>query len=444
MDINCASSIVDELFARTITPLDQLEKESLKRSNDPNQVATLKNYLEKKLYHQYMELCYQYLSNEHLEFQKYDKIEFFVGAILPLRQHFNPLRFATLAGFVIDNNELPVDDNITFLEKLKQDINYEKDNSEVNSTILTQHRNVEPPFEIQADLYHRILKAFELTKRADMSLQCNELLDFVAEKLDKLRGAEPCLIAMYHRSCAAYEKTINRPNMFYKHALLYLSYTPLDEIPQRNKPCLAYEIIVAAIISDNIFNLGELILHPLIQNFSNMVKQVDQQQTDIDEQTLCNIKSFSWILDILVSLHEGDIDMLKFSIEKHKDHVKNSPLCTAEAQICIIKKTTTLALMDLAFKKDKNERILKFEEIADHCRVSITEIELLVMKAINMELINGYIDQTSRTVEINWVHPHILDKGRLQLLGTKIDNWINSTQKLVEQLESLAPEFVIY
>ena len=183
------------------------------------------------------------------------------------------------------------------------------------------------------------------------------------------------------------------------------------------------------------------VLHPIVQEFSSIVKGNNSDQT-IDEITKKEFAENAWILEILVSLHEGDLDSFMNAIAKYQDKVSKTPLSTPDARVCITKKTATLALMDLAFRKNKNERVLTFNEIAKHCRIGANEIELLVIKAINMNLIKGIIDQVSQTVEISWVHSRVLDKTRMKLLMDKIDSWIGSTTDIVSQLENIAPEFV--
>ena len=51
-----------------------------------------------------------------------------------------------------------------------------------------------------------------------------------------------------------------------------------------------------------------------------------------------------------------------------------------------------MSLLDLIFNLPKNERSVKFSVIASKANIAIDEVELLVMRAMSLELIKGYID----------------------------------------------------
>jgi hypothetical protein len=55
---------------------------------------------------------------------------------------------------------------------------------------------------------------------------------------------------------------------FYQYALLYVGYTQLDTVPQGVLLGLAFDLGVAALVGDTIFNFGDLVwfvLHVAIQ-----------------------------------------------------------------------------------------------------------------------------------------------------------------------------------
>lgn len=55
-----------------------------------------------------------------------------------------------------------------------------------------------------------------------------------------------------------------------------------------------------------------------------------------------------------------------------------------------------MALLELIFKADKDQRSLSFQFIAQNCVVEENDVELLVMKAMALNLIKGMIDQVSK------------------------------------------------
>ena len=56
-------------------------------------------------------------------------------------------------------------------------------------------------------------------------------------------------------------------------------------------------------------------------------------------------------------------------------------------------KVRILAFLELLFNCGKDERCLSFEQIARSCILQTTEVEMLVMKAMSLELVRGSIDE---------------------------------------------------
>ena len=55
-------------------------------------------------------------------------------------------------------------------------------------------------------------------------------------------------------------------NEFYRHALLYLAYTPLEELSKLSQQAIAFDVGVAALLGDRIYNFGELLGHPVVES----------------------------------------------------------------------------------------------------------------------------------------------------------------------------------
>jgi len=56
-------------------------------------------------------------------------------------------------------------------------------------------------------------------------------------------------------------------------------------------------------------------------------------------------------------------------------------------------KVRILALLELLFECGKDERCLTFAQIAEKCLVRQDEVEMLIMKAMSLELVKGAIDE---------------------------------------------------
>lgn len=58
-------------------------------------------------------------------------------------------------------------------------------------------------------------------------------------------------------------------------------------------------------------------------------------------------------------------------------------------------KVRIIAFLELLFQCNKDERSLSFKQIADHCKVEQSDVELLVMKAMSLQLVKGTIDEVN-------------------------------------------------
>lgn len=94
------------------------------------------------------------------------------------------------------------------------------------------------------------------------------------------------------------------------------------------------------------------------------------------------------------------------------------------------------ALLELVFNLPKNDRVLKFSKIATVCGVPEDRVEIIVMRAIALELIKGSIDQLHKTVTISWVKPKVLEQNRIKVMESKFDQWSHGLQRLTGLLKN--------
>ncbi len=53
---------------------------------------------------------------------------------------------------------------------------------------------------------------------------------------------------------------------YYKNALLYLACVSIDELTLDERRSRANDLSLAALVSDSIYNFGELLLHPILDS----------------------------------------------------------------------------------------------------------------------------------------------------------------------------------
>ena len=96
----------------------------------------------------------------------------------------------------------------------------------------------------------------------------------------------------------------------------------------------------------------------------------------------------------------------------------------------------------MVFLCGKDERDIPFAKIADACLLQATEVELLVMKAMSLELVRGTIDEVAATVQVDWILPRYLNKDHLQVLTGRMREWEHKMEGVIMMLEAKSDELL--
>jgi 26S proteasome regulatory subunit N9 len=87
------------------------------------------------------------------------------------------------------------------------------------------------------------------------------------------------------------------------------------------------------------------------------------------------------------------------------------------------------------------ERTVPFQAIAEGARLQVSEVELLVMRALSLGLIRGTLDEVDQTLRVHWVQPRVLAKEQIGLMSERLKTWTETVQKTLVFLENETPEF---
>lgn len=63
------------------------------------------------------------------------------------------------------------------------------------------------------------------------------------------------------------------------------------------------------------------------------------------------------------------------------------------------------------------------------------DVELLLMKAMSLDLIRGDIDEVEEVVHVNWILPRYLSRNHLEIMVKKFDDWGNKMEHIIRQVE---------
>lgn len=365
-------------------------------------IEQLQKFATTKLYHQLTETLLQYLAAPPFAASQPTAaaklLDFFRGFIKPFESRFDKTKWVQILGIVCAPQTPAV--ALETIAPYENAIAVERD----------------------ANFLMRALKAEKLVLNGQKE-EAKELLDTLGKEISDAYEVAALIQSNYHKTTALLWKHLGRSQEFYKSSILYLAFTPLEVIPAEERPRMAFELGVAALIAPEEFNFGELIQQELLASLEG--------------------SAYAWFKDLLQAFAEGKFDLYDAALSKHRAKIDATPELKASEAKVLRPKLCALALMELAFRKPKKQRRLTFDEISSHCRVPAKEVEFLVMKTMCANLIRGQIDEVGQLVIVTWVKPRILDPVRIDLMRERMDAWAAQTGLLLEHLEEMTPELLV-
>jgi len=235
----------------------------------------------------------------------------------------------------------------------------------------------------------------------------------VKEKLENTTGLDATVYASAYSAWALYYKALNDPQNFYKYAIQYVGYTQLDTLPKDKLVVLAFDLGMAALLGETIFNFGDLLEHPVIESLQGTDNQ--------------------WLADIIYAFNTGNITKWNELQNNYKHKIESIPEF-AKKQKILDKKIALMSLVDLSFRRAANDRTIPFSDITKITYVQ--DVEMLIMRAISLGLIKGTIDEVDQSFSLSWVQPRILDVSQINEMSQKISEWTAKVKNSLIVMES--------
>ena len=204
---------------------------------------------------------------------------------------------------------------------------------------------------------------------------------------------------------ADYYQSTNDFTAYYRTTLLYLACVEVNELAQRERQRLAYDLAIAALVSEEIYNFGELLLHPVLESLANT--------------------PHAWLRDLLYAFNRGDLNAYTI-LQNHLDANR----LLQQKQSFLYQKISLSSLTQLVFSRPPQDRAMTFETISKETKVKLDEIEHLIMKALSLGLLRGSIDQVAEVARITWVQPKVLDRGGIEGMRTRLREWDGGGERL--------------
>jgi len=240
-------------------------------------------------------------------------------------------------------------------------------------------------------------------------------------RLPSLPQGETLVFSKYYKAAAEYRKLAGPPQEFYKAGLMFLAYTPLEDLAAGEAAALAADLALASVTGDDIFNFGEVLATPILGCLAGSPS--------------------AWLRDLVLALHHGSVAEFRAVVDAHRAAYFATPALAA-AHEAVEKKVVLLALVDIAFERGSNDRVIKFSDIAARTAVPLQQVEWALMSAMSKGLVKGRIDQVDQSVDITWVQPRILDKAQAGVVAAQLDGWAARVKDATVTVEEQTAELL--
>jgi len=238
------------------------------------------------------------------------------------------------------------------------------------------------------------------------------LLEEVKTSIDNYVGImESVCHSQFYLAQLEFYKAKGSSADYFKNSLLYLDYTPLSSISEAQQVTLAYDLALAALIGDTIYNFGELLQHPILK--------------------VLHGTKHEWLAQTLFIFNAGDLDKWK---QIYQNQQNSQPALSKNTEF-LNQKIRIMALMEMCFKRTSISRTLTFKDISTTCGLPTELVELLLMKSFSLKVVRGLIDQVDQTVRIKWVQPRVLDLDQISSIRDRLKTWSTEVHKTANYLE---------
>ncbi|KAI2471150.1 hypothetical protein F4781DRAFT_388188 [Annulohypoxylon bovei var. microspora] len=348
-------------------------------------IIQFENYWERKLWHQLTDALIEFFANPKSEPQR---LNFYKVFILKFADKINQLKLVDL-GLKAATQCRDDQERLTFLTHLAKKVDNE---------------NSQDAFVYATAAVARVELDLRDLEASRKNLEAAERI------LDSFDSVETKVHAAFYQVNADYYQAKADFASYYRNALLYLACIDLSSLSPDERKARAYDLGIAALVSDSIYNFGELLQHPILAALTGDV---------------------AWLQELLLAFNRGDLaayDMLS-------GHISSNPLLKEHLED-IRQKIYLAALTESVFRRPPHQRAMSFGTISADTKVRKDEIEHLVMKALSLGLVRGTIDEVDELVNFTWVQPRILDMAQIASMSQRLGEWGENVNKLGNWIEA--------
>lgn len=283
------------------------------------------------------------------------------------------------------------------------------DDDERLTFLTTLAKRVDKPSSQDAHVF-ALTSVASVRLRLEQTAEARKDLDKCETILDSFDSVENIVHAAFYRVSADYYQSQQEFASYYRTTLLYLACVELPDLETQDKQRIAHDLAIAALVSDTIYNFGELLLHPILDSLTPT--------------------SHAWLRDLLFAFNRGDLQAYNIL----QSHLESNNLLQEHQQF-LYQKISLSALTQLVFSRAPQDRAMTFATISEETKVQLDEIEHLIMKALSLGLLRGSIDQVAEVARISWVQPKVLDRGGIDGMKLRLKEWSGGIERLGNWIE---------
>ncbi|XP_075086110.1 26S proteasome non-ATPase regulatory subunit 13 homolog B-like [Nicotiana tabacum] len=243
----------------------------------------------------------------------------------------------------------------------------------VEKLLNTKEMSIEEPI-----LYIKLQIALFKLEQGDQK-ECNKLLELGKITLDCMTDIDPSVYASLYWVSSQYHKARQEFVEFYKNALLCLAYTSVDSLSESFKLDLAFDLSLSALLGDNVYNFRELLAPPIIKSLIG--------------------SKVKWLYYIIEAFNTSDLVPYQELCCIHQTALSAQPALVQNEKM-LLEKINILCLMEIIFSRPAEDRTIPLSALAERTKLSVENVEYLLMKSLSVHLIEGIMDQVEGTVHV--------------------------------------------
>jgi 26S proteasome regulatory subunit N9 len=146
-------------------------------------------------------------------------------------------------------------------------------------------------------------------------------------------------------------------NEFYSAALMFLSYTPVEELPSDDRYSLATDMALASVTGETIFNFGEVLATPILTYLQNTPNE--------------------WLLRLVEAMNSGNVEQFNSVVENYREPYLAQPALANSHDKVVKPKIVLLCLVNIVFQRHSHDRVIKFTDIAERASIPVDQVRTL-------------------------------------------------------------------